>query len=231
DGIGFVSGFTKYLSAGGDREGRSIGIYAKMERLTKTLESRIGSCVGADGALFAVRKRLYPPLQEADINDLVIPLIIIKQGYRGKFEEKAFCVERTAGSGKGEFHRQVRITNRTIRAIFNHAELMNPFRHGLFAFQLLSHKMSKFLTPFFMALLLLTNVLLVMEGALYPLLFAGQLLFYFLAAPKAPKLPSRFAEGFISIAGAFVTVNLAILWGWAQYFRGKTYTTWAPIRR
>ena len=125
-------------------------LYSSLERLTKTLESKIGSCVGADGAIFAIRKALFSPMNPYDINDLVIPLMIVKKGCRGVLEELAFCKEETVEEEKSEFQRQVRITNRTLRALFNYKSLLNPFRYTFFSFEIFSHKLIKFLIPFLM---------------------------------------------------------------------------------
>ena len=81
--IGFVTGGTSYVAGSNGQMGESIGVYAQLEQMTKLLESRLGSCVGADGAMFAIRRLLYEPLDQADINDLVIPLKIVRAGYRG----------------------------------------------------------------------------------------------------------------------------------------------------
>jgi len=90
-----VTGYTEYVLEGGESNLASVGLYAKIEILAKKLESRISSCVGADGAIFAIRKNLYQSLMSYDINDFVIPLNIIRQGYRGVFEEDAYCLEKT----------------------------------------------------------------------------------------------------------------------------------------
>ncbi|HKZ46858.1 MAG TPA: glycosyltransferase family 2 protein, partial [Thermodesulfobacteriota bacterium] len=105
--VGFATGFTRYTTDEGLID--SISLYSRIEKITKKLESKIASCVGADGAIFAIRKPLYKLLNDYDINDLVIPLNVIKQGYRGRFEDRAFCTEK-AVSYRGEFNRQVRIT-------------------------------------------------------------------------------------------------------------------------
>lgn len=229
--IGFVSGYTKYFSREDDESSVPIGIYSKIEKITKKLESKIGSCVGADGAIFAIRKYLYKPLQDVDINDFVIPLNIIRQGFKGILEEKAFCVEKTAGNSKREFKRQMRITNRTIRAIFNNLDLLNPFKYGFFSFELLSHKISKFITPFFMLILFLSNLVLINDGLEYGLAFLGQSTFVMLAwlgyNDKGYKVLSKLS----SMCCTFVIINLAILKGWFQFFRGKTHTTWSPVKR
>ncbi len=205
-------------------------MYSNIERITKRLESKLGSCVGADGAIFAIRKKLYQPLNDFDINDFVIPLNIVRQGFRGILEEHAFCTEDTAKGTGGEFTRQARISNRTIRALFNNADMLNPFKFGIFSFELLSHKMSRFLAPFFMLSLLLANLILVKSGSLYVLALSCQIILYLLSFLGYKSESFKGRSGFIAVSQAFTIVNLAILWGWIKYFTGHTYTTWKIVR-
>jgi cellulose synthase/poly-beta-1,6-N-acetylglucosamine synthase-like glycosyltransferase len=229
--IGFVTGWTKYLT-GKDEEGTgSLGMYAKLELLTKTYESMIGSCVGADGAIFAIRKELYHPLKPHDINDFVIPLSIIQQGYRGVLEEKAFCLETTAGSEKGEFQRQVRITNRTIRAIVNNRTLLNPWKFGIFSFELFSHKLCRFLVPLFLIILFAGSLLLSSRNTLYLLIFISQIVFYLSAGFAKGIERTPLLSRVLAASHAFVMVNIAIFMAWIKYFQGATYTTWSPTQR
>jgi len=228
---GFVTGWTKYL-AGKDEEGAgSLGMYARLELLTKKYESMIGSCVGADGAIFAIRKELYRPLMPHDINDFVIPLTIVQQGFRGALEEKAFCFETTAGSAKGEFRRQVRITNRTIRAVVNNRALLNPARFGIFSFELFSHKLCRFLVPLFLIVLFAGSLLLGRGNSFYLAAFIGQVVFYVLAGFSGGMERMPLLSGVFSASHAFVMVNLAIFVAWIKYFQGTTYVTWSPTRR
>src|SRR5439155_1572452 len=97
--VGFVTGWTRYGSGNGAAPD-SLGLYSRLELMTKELESRLGSCIGADGAIFAIRKELYVPLKDYDINDFVIPLSINQQGYRGVLQREAICFEKDAGSPK-----------------------------------------------------------------------------------------------------------------------------------
>src|SRR5882762_7763235 len=85
--VGFVTGWTKYGSGDGAAP-YSLGLYSRLELITKELESRLGSCIGADGAIFAIRKELYLPLKDYDINDFVIPLSINERGYRGVLQRE-----------------------------------------------------------------------------------------------------------------------------------------------
>ncbi len=224
--IGFVTGRTKYAGNGAISD--SVGFYSSIEKMTKTLESRTGSCVGADGAIFAIRKKLFKQLKDSDINDLVIPLGVIRQGYTGVLEPDAFCVEDTAGSTKGEFNRQVRITARTLRAIFSNADLLNPVRFGFFSFKIFSHKILRLMSPFFMLALLITSASLMRESWFYAAVFAAQLLFYSLALVER-AMPNGIR--LFSLPYTFSSVNAAILMGWIKYFKGETFVTWAPTKR
>ncbi|MCI0564891.1 MAG: glycosyltransferase family 2 protein [Nitrososphaera sp.] len=229
--VGFVTGWTSYSSGTDVTVVGTLGIYAKLELVTKELESRLGSCVGADGAIFAIRKELYTPLNVYDINDLVIPLTINEQGYRGAFEKKAFCFEKDAGGATGEFHRQVRIANRTIRAIVNHRQLLNPLKFGLFSFQLFSHKLCRLVVPPFMVTLLILNMLLAPKGGIYLVTLLGQLVFYAVASATAILPKSGVLARLSAPACTFVLVNVAIFYAWVKYLQGETYTTWSPTPR
>jgi cellulose synthase/poly-beta-1,6-N-acetylglucosamine synthase-like glycosyltransferase len=228
--VGLVTGSTKYTSKNNNHITDSVGFYSKIEKATKILESQTGSCVGADGAIFAIRKKLFQPLRAHDINDFVIPLNIVRQGYRAVIAEDAFCTEETTEGISGEFERQTRITSRTLRAIFSNFDMLNPFKHGIFSFNLVSHKIFKFLVPYFMLLLLLSNLCLAFYHILYAFILIGQITLYMLAVlgywerftAKGPKI--------VEVAQTFISVNIAIFWGWMLFFRGKTYTTWSSSR-
>ncbi|MBC2696065.1 MAG: glycosyltransferase family 2 protein [Desulfobacteraceae bacterium] len=228
--IGFVTGRTKYISRQGSSATESTSFYNKLERFVKRLESKIGSCVGADGAIFAIRKELYKTLKSYDINDFVIPLKIIEQGYRGILENEAFCIEETARDIEGEFNRQVRITNRTIRAMVNNKALLNPIKFPLFSIELVSHKIIKFMLPFFMVIVFVTNCFLVATDFFYSLILALQVLFYILAYWGYIDKQAQNKNRLTSMPYTFNMVSLAILLGWIKYFSGETYTTWTSER-
>lgn len=231
--VGFVTGWTRYGSgtAAGGGGSLGLGLYSRLELLTKELESRLGSCVGADGAIFAIRRELYRPLSAHDINDLVIPLSINLQGYRGVLQPSAICFENDAGSAKGEFHRQVRITSRTIRALMNYRQLLNPFRFGLLSFEIFSHKICKFLVPLFLLALLAANLPLASRGPLYLAALLAQGAFYAGAIAAAFVSSNAFLSRLTDAARTFVVVNAAIAVAWIKYFQGETFTTWSPTKR
>lgn len=229
--IGFVTGYTKYRRAGEHEGIRSIGLYAGIEKMTKALESKVGSCVGADGAIFGMRKELFRPLKEYDINDLVLPLSVVRQGYRGILDEHAYCVECSAGDIQGEYQRQTRITNRALRAIFNNADLFNPLNSGIFSMFLFSHKLMKYLVPFFLVGLFLSSTALVGSGTVYTAAFLAQCTFLVIALQSGRKGRTAFSSRIFTVISDFIIINAAVMQGWMKFFRHERFTTWSPTRR
>jgi len=228
--IGFVTGSTRYFSSSEGIRVEAIGLYSKLERLTKSLESKIGSCVGADGAVFAIRKALFSSLKPHEINDLMLPLLIVKKRYRGVLEETAYCREEAAEGIENEFRRQVRITTGTLRSLFNRETFLNPFHYPLFLFEVISHKVMKLITPFLLIVIFLSNCVIALRSSFYALLLGLQLFFYILAYSSYKFDRIRNMNPFISIASTFTITNLAMLKGWLAYITRKDYSTWSPER-
>jgi glycosyltransferase involved in cell wall biosynthesis len=176
DRVGLVTGGTRYFSADGDKKDVT-GLYAGLESWTKHCESLIDACVGADGAIFAVRKDLFVPLKGNDINDFIIPLNVIEQGFRVILDREANCHEPAAAEEQKAFRRQVRITNRTMWAIMRNLQFCNPKRFGVFAFFLISHKLLRFGVPVFLMVSGAINLILAGEHGIYLLTLLGYIAF------------------------------------------------------
>ena len=223
--IGSVTGWTKYKDPGGGKE--KSGLYAWIEKNTKVWESSISSCVGADGAVFAMRKSLYRPLQEDDINDFVIPLDVIRQGKRVILDPAVYCVEESSKGMRNEYNRQVRITTRTLNAIQKNREFLNPLRYGIFSFFLFSHKVCRFLVPFFLIGAFLTNLLLLSDSPFYALTLSALVL-----VPVAAHMAGRIGlrSRILDVANLFFVTAFAHLVGWCRMALGAKDTTWTPQR-
>jgi cellulose synthase/poly-beta-1,6-N-acetylglucosamine synthase-like glycosyltransferase len=225
ENVGLVTGWTRYIEPGKGEE--VTGIYSKLEKLTKYWESLVSSCVGADGAIFAIRKDLYKPLQDQDINDFVIPLHIISHGKRVVLDPDVYCFEESLKGGGDEFRRQARITNRTLRALRRNAEFLNPFSHGYFSFFLLSHKLLRFLVPFFLVGTFLFNLLLLRVSPIYTALIFIQVCFLTLGLTNlAVKTGGRLT----GLCKFFLITLSAQFIGWTRMFRGISDTLWTPQR-
>ena len=223
--IGLVTGWTRYGDNRQDED--TTGIYSRFERWTKIKESLLSSCVGADGAVFAIRKELYKTLREDDINDFVIPLHVIRQGRRAVMDPDVYCYEKSADDAGKEYQRQVRITNRTLNAIRRNLEFLNPIRYGWFAYFLVSHKVMRFLVPFFLIAVFILNIMLLSRSHLYSLTLGFQL--FTLAAAMIGIL--GLTNGKLTcIAKFFLVTLLAQLTAWLRTFAGISETMWTPQR-
>ncbi len=228
--IGFVTGWTRYGVDGDEQIGGSARLYTRIEGRLKTMESLVSSCVGADGAIFAVRRELYEPLQDEEINDLGLPLRIVGQRYRGVFEAGALCTEEASRNANEEFQRQVRITNRTLHAILKHWKFLNPMSYGWFAVELLSHKLFRFFTPYLLLTLFICNLFLIKEGIVYQIFFGLQGFFYTFAIIGIFFRSDNKLFIFISLCTHFVMTNVAYIGGWIRFITRSPDTVWERIR-
>ena len=227
--VGAAVGESTYLDPELESE-RSEGLYWRYETAIKRLESKVGSVVGGDGAIYAIRKALYTPMRADAISDFVNPLQIVRDGHRCIYEPEARSYERAADNFDKEFRRKVRIVNRGWRAAFSLKALLNPLRYGFFSVELFSHKVLRWLVPVFLVALLCVNGWLVDRGPIYAVAMFLQVAFYVLAAlghatRRRPSIPAL-----LSVPYFFCLVNLASALGIIDAFRGKTYTTWTTAR-
>ena len=224
--VGLVTGWTKYRRSGCEEEEAS-GSYARLEKLTKEGESSISSCVGADGAIFAIRRELYRRLEEYDINDFVIPLHVLGQGRRVVLDTDVYCLEEPSeGAGK-EFRRQARMTNRTLGAIRRNTHFLNPLQYGSFAFFLLSHKVLRFMTPLFAVGTWLISLLLLTTALMYLLIFFLVTMFLFAGLIG---LKGGGHSRIVDLCATFLLTNAGQVVGWFRFLTGRPDTMWTPQR-
>lgn len=228
--VGAASGRYQYF----DRDGNSptgLGTIAfwNYENLIKTLQSRIKTITGCCGCIYSVRKALYTELPDNIISDLVQPLWVIKQGYRVVFEDRAMAYEETTKSVGEEFSMRVRVVNRAMHGILSLAELLNPWKYGWVAFQLLSHKILRWLVPLFLMVLLFSNAILAAEPGVFRLLFYAQVTFY-LSAFLSAWIPVGRSWRLLTVPLYFCTLNAAALISLFEVLRGRNYVTWETVR-
>ena len=227
--VGAVVGESTYSDSSNNAE-ESESLYWRYETMIKQLESALGSVVGGDGAIYAIRRALYQTMPADALSDFVNPCQIVQQGLRCVYEPKAVSVEEAAGSFEKEFSRKVRIVNRAWRAVMSMRSLLNPLRHGFFSVKLISHKLLRWLVPLFLIVAFIANAVLFQEHWLYQLTFALQVLFYGIAAVGALKGPGATLSPAIYVPYYFCLVNAASARGIVEAYRGETYTTWSTAR-
>ena len=227
--IGYVVGHQRYV-AEDSAVSESEGTYWNIEIALKRSEGRLGSVVGGDGAIYAIRAELFAPLADEDISDFVNPLQIVARGYRGVFEPGAFCYEKAATSFEGEFRRKVRIVNRALRGLARVPAVLNPLRTGWFAYQILLHKVLRWFTPYFLAGALAGNlgVLYFGGGGLYIGALWIQAAFYALAALRL--VPRIGQVKLVYLPYFFCLSSVAALLGTLSVLAGRQFVTWRPER-
>jgi cellulose synthase/poly-beta-1,6-N-acetylglucosamine synthase-like glycosyltransferase len=229
--VGLVTGYTRYVDPDGNELADTTNAYTSLEQIIKRAESRWGCCVGADGAIFAMRRSLFRPLRNDDINDLVLPLGVIEQGFACVLAADAYCTEQPGSSLDSEYRRQSRITNRTLRALWRHRGLLSPIRDGRFAFFLFSHKVVRFLVPIFLVSAFIALALLARVHPVY--LAAAALVSLGVAAALGVsrlRVPWTVPARLLSTMGVFLTINAAVLEGWWTFLRGRREVVWQHDR-
>lgn len=228
--VGCVTGESRYNVHEASDSANSENLYWRYELAIKRLESQVGSLVGGDGAIYAIRKQLYRPMQASDLSDFVNPLQIAAQHYRNVYEPEAICYEDGAESFDKEFQRKVRIVNRAWRGLWRVRQVMNPLRYGFFALEIWSHKLLRWLVPIFMALALASNLVLLQRAPLYLALGTAHLGFYAMAAIGWLRSQQPAISRLFYVPYYFCMVNYASLLGILHNYRGETFTMWQTVR-
>jgi cellulose synthase/poly-beta-1,6-N-acetylglucosamine synthase-like glycosyltransferase len=228
--VGCVTGDSRYIQLDMSYVGGGEDTYWDYERLLKSKESSLGSMVGGDGAIFAIRKQLFCSLREEDINDFVIPLQIVSQGYRCIFEPEAVCFENSMVHFEEEFRRKVRVVNRSWNGLFRVKQLLNPCRYGWFSIQLMSHKLLRWLTPLFLLAALTSSGFLIWQHWIYSGAVASQVCFYALGMVGLVLERLRIRSRWLSFPCYFVLMSAASIVGILKYMRGEKINIWEPER-
>jgi cellulose synthase/poly-beta-1,6-N-acetylglucosamine synthase-like glycosyltransferase len=229
--VGCVTGNSCYRDTHASGAHEQENSYWGYERFIRVMESQIGSTVGGDGAIFAIRRELYTPLSPEAINDLVIPLQIVARGYRAIFERQAVGYEPSTGHFAGEFRRKRRIVNRSWRGVMSVRTVLDPRRVGLFAWQVWFHKVLRWLVLPFMVLAVVGCIVASPLSPLYQLGAWGALV-SLLAAGVGALVPERSGPFARLVHGAFYfyLVNTAAILGIVTALRGRVETIWTPER-
>jgi cellulose synthase/poly-beta-1,6-N-acetylglucosamine synthase-like glycosyltransferase len=206
-------------------------LYWRYETILKYYEGRLGSVVGANGGIYAIRRLLFGPLAPGTIiDDFVVPVRIATRGWRVPFEPEAVAYEETTEDYAREFGRKARIGAGNWQSIALVPDVLDP-RTGFLAFAFVSHKLLRWAAPFLLAVAFALSFPLAIEGGLgYAALLAAQLAFYGLAllgrAGRAGPL-RRVA----SIAHYFVAMNAALALGLWRFVRGTQSAAWDRTAR
>jgi len=223
-----IGGVCGRLVFHGDKSETNEGPYWKLETYLKTRESTIDSCLGANGAIYAIRTSRWPGIPDNTfVDDFVIGMRVREQGVRVVYDREAVATEELPQSVGHEMTRRIRIGAGDFQALFLCWRSLLPWR-GFYSLAFWSHKVLRWLSPFFMVAALISNIAL-LPRPFFTVLLALQLAFYALAIVGGLRRGRKIV--LFSAPHYFVTINLALLLGFFRFITGTQQAAWKRTAR
>lgn len=222
--IGCASGEDRVEGGGGE------ALYGCYELFLRRKESVVGSIVGASGSYYAQRRELCGIFPDGIAPDFLSVLRTVQHGLRAVTVPGAGGTMRATASHGREFQRKVRTLVRGMTGLFGNVSLMNPMNSGSFAFLLFSHKVMRWLVPWFL-LTMAGSHLLLLDAPAFRVLAVPHFGFYLLGLVGlvGPGMLRRWLP--LRIAAYFVTVHAAMAVAWWRYLSGVRQEVWSPTTR
>jgi hypothetical protein len=217
-----------YADPDGTPIGEGCSAYMKYENMLRSIETKLGSVVGVDGGIDAMRKSLYLPMNPDQLPDFVQPLKVVEQGYRVVYEPEAVLWEQTLKEADDEYRMRVRVSLRAFWALFDMKKLLAPWRAPLFAWQLWSHKVLRYLCFVFLIAAYLSNALLIWKGFLYLIFFAMQNAAYCVALLTPILERNGIRSRLFTFARYFLLLNVAAGHAFGKFIMRKKQVMWTP---
>jgi biofilm PGA synthesis N-glycosyltransferase PgaC len=215
--VGAVSGELLLEAVSGGLSSNALGIYWKLEKAVRKLESASGSVVGATGAIYAIRREFYVEIPVGTIlDDVFVPMNVARMGKRVIFQPLAIARDRIFSEPGKEFSRKVRTLTGNYQLVRLAPWLLSPANPLLFRF--ISHKLLRLMVPLLLIVMLLASAKI--GGEFYGIVFVLQLLFY-IAAAFGSLNPSSKRFKPVAIANTFVMLNLAAALAFCNFVSGR----------
>jgi cellulose synthase/poly-beta-1,6-N-acetylglucosamine synthase-like glycosyltransferase len=230
--IGVASGRDVSVAVADQEDNAAESGYVGYEMGLRDLETRVGTIVGASGCFYAIRRKLVQPLFPGALSrDFAAPLVAHEAGYRSVSVPDALCLVPRTKSLEAEYRRKIRTMARGLDTLEHNAHLLNPFRHGLFAWMLISHKLCRWLVFLLLPCVPIGLALLVDDVPLADwalVLFClgvgiGVLGWKWPFTRRPPALVRLAGFGLASCVAGFIA--------WVKLFRNERNPIWEPTRR
>ncbi len=226
--VGAVSSVDRFITEDGTIQGE--GAYVRYEMRLRDLETRFFSLVGLSGSFFAARRDVCRMWDDRVQSDFGTALSCVQLGMRAVSDRRVIGYYKNIADSRKEYRRKVRTVTRGMGSLRIRAEVLNVFRYGRFSFEIFSHKVMRWTTPWFLVCALLANAALVSQSRFYGTLFAVQIALY-LSPLASQVVPNLRKIGPVRIGIYFVEVNVAILHASLLTLTGRTILTWEPSKR
>lgn len=227
--VGLVTNTPVFTNSDETEVVRNEGLYWRYEKWLREQESERGLLAMASGSLFAIRRKLWHPLDPNLGDDFVLPLQVVRAGYRNVLEKNTSartCLSQS--QPRTMLGMKKRIICKDFRGLLAFRDCLNPLKSGRVAVSLFSHKLLRWTVPYFMLGAFLANLLLLGRPP-YSLLFCGQVMFYSLAGAGF-MLESRHIRSPLSVLSSLCLVNFAALLGTLAGFSRGNAGQWETVR-
>jgi cellulose synthase/poly-beta-1,6-N-acetylglucosamine synthase-like glycosyltransferase len=196
------------------------GFYWRYELFLRSAESDLGILATGSGQALLVRRELFHPLPICYGDDCIMPLDVRAQGYKVIQEQEATVYDAMPHSIEGELRARIRMTARNWTGTLSRPALLNPLRFPLTALGLASHKLLRWLTPFFLAVIFFCSTLLALQGV-FVLLWWLQFVFY-LSAVVGWELTRKQRHAWLfGYSFSFCLANVGFLLGMVKALRNQ----------
>ena len=212
--------------------GRNVdSLYWRFETLLKRHEGMLGALLGANGGIYALRRSLFQGVRhDTIVDDFVIPLLArLRSGCRIVYDDTAIAYEETPAEIAVEFRRRARIGAGGFQSIALLWPLLDP-RRGWIALTFLSHKVLRWLCPFFLLGLTAANLVLVDTGIYGVSLLVGVVLASVAVLGQYLSLGSSAGRA-LRLMTMFATMNAALLVGFFRWASGRQRAAWDRTAR
>lgn len=230
DTVGCVAGKLVYVDDSSSNVGKGAKSYWNYETFLKESESLACSLIGASGCLYAVRKSAYREMYPEACSDFLICTLLFEQGLRSVYEPDAVCFEETNRRTDKEMKMRIRVISQTFTDLWRNRSMLNPFKSGFYAVELISHKLLRYAVPVFLVTALVSSAILARGSSIFEIALLGQLAFYLIAGLGILLERAGARIGVFAIPHYFVLANLASVLGFYKFLSGERYATWEPIR-
>ena len=218
--VGAASGELMLGDRASGETGKGMGLYWRIEKKIRELESASGSVDGATGAIYCARRSLLDasPLPEGTIlDDVLLPMQIVRKGFRVIFDARARAWDSPDLGESREFSRKVRTLSGNYQLLQLAPWLLSS--QNAIRFEFASHKLSRLAVPFALMALLIASMFL--PQPLYRAALVAQLAFYALSLVALAGLKIGPLSRIADPARTFVVLNFAAMVAFINFVTGR----------
>lgn len=229
--IGGVCGYLQLRSSEDNSGGKGESFYWEYENKIKELEGNFYTTFGATGAIYAIQRLLFKPLptQKAIMDDFLIPMNVVEQGFRIIYDKSVFGWEEATDSAIKEFQRKIRIGAANFNCLGDIAHLLHP-KFGFVAFGLFSHKIIRWFVPFLLLAIFCSSYMLSDGSEMFATILKLQIVFTVFGIIGFVLDKLSYPVKLFTLPYYFLLANLGLMIGFFRFLRGTQKAAWNATR-